>query len=200
MVVGFGAKVQPNTARALVIDAIVHPLSREDLRGHDLAVLSIAETVDESDRPAAQILSARQFAMRPPARLEIVGYGLSSPAALQSAGTRFRSHVSVASPVCTEPWANAAGCASFNELILSDVLGSAQGQRKAFLDTCPGDSGGPAFLRGVPGRRVLVGITSRSVLGAGSLCGEGGIYGIPGTIPNLRWLSSLVPDLQVVAD
>lgn len=42
-------------------------------------------------------------------------------------------------------------------------------------DTCPGDSGGPAYL--IDGDDVwLVGITSRSAETAQALCGEGGIY------------------------
>ncbi|MCH9682728.1 MAG: S1 family peptidase [Deltaproteobacteria bacterium] len=50
------------------------------------------------------------------------------------------------------------------------------------LDSCRGDSGGPAFARRADGSLALVG-----VLSAGSqMCGEGGVYGAP--LPMLCWI------------
>ncbi len=43
-------------------------------------------------------------------------------------------------------------------------------------DTCPGDSGGPAYLV-LGGKAELVGITSRSAADATVTCGEKGVYG-----------------------
>lgn len=43
-------------------------------------------------------------------------------------------------------------------------------------DTCPGDSGGPAYLV-VGGASWLVGVTSRAGQNSVAACGEGGIYG-----------------------
>jgi V8-like Glu-specific endopeptidase len=52
-------------------------------------------------------------------------------------------------------------------------LSSAGGQ-----DTCPGDSGGPAYLF-IDGAPRLVGVTSRADSSAMAACGEGGIYSLP---------------------
>lgn len=49
-------------------------------------------------------------------------------------------------------------------------------------DTCPGDSGGPAFVVLPDGTRRLAGITSRG----GRPCGKGGYYGTP--YPALCWV------------
>ena len=49
-------------------------------------------------------------------------------------------------------------------------------------DTCPGDSGGPAFVVLPDGTRRLAGITSRG----GKPCGKGGYYGTP--YPALCWV------------
>ncbi len=43
-------------------------------------------------------------------------------------------------------------------------------------DTCPGDSGGPAYLF-AGGSPLLVGVTSRSSQDVDAACGEGGVYG-----------------------
>lgn len=43
------------------------------------------------------------------------------------------------------------------------------------LDTCKGDSGGPAFVRDADGELLLAGITSRG----SDPCGEGGYYAVP---------------------
>jgi trypsin len=44
-----------------------------------------------------------------------------------------------------------------------------------FPDTCPGDSGGPAYLLG-GSVAALVGVTSRGSANVDSTCGEGGLY------------------------
>lgn len=45
----------------------------------------------------------------------------------------------------------------------------------AQLDSCDGDSGGPAFARVSDGTRRLIGVTSRG----SEPCGDGGYYGVP---------------------
>lgn len=52
------------------------------------------------------------------------------------------------------------------------------------LDTCRGDSGGPAFVTTAAGETLLAGVTSRGF----NECGKGGFYGTPYTM--LCWLHS----------
>lgn len=52
------------------------------------------------------------------------------------------------------------------------------------LDTCRGDSGGPAFVRLAAGETLLAGVTSRGF----DECGKGGYYGVP--YATLCWLNS----------
>jgi len=52
------------------------------------------------------------------------------------------------------------------------------------LDTCSGDSGGPAFVTLASGETLLAGITSRGF----KACGNGGFYGVP--YAALCWLNS----------
>ncbi|MBC7973739.1 MAG: S1 family peptidase [Myxococcales bacterium] len=52
------------------------------------------------------------------------------------------------------------------------------------MDSCAGDSGGPAFVRSATGQLRLAGITSRG----SSPCGDGGYYGAP--YPALCWVRS----------
>lgn len=42
-------------------------------------------------------------------------------------------------------------------------------------DTCPGDSGGPAYAT-INGKHMVMGVTSRATATASAPCGEGGIY------------------------
>jgi len=52
------------------------------------------------------------------------------------------------------------------------------------LDTCNGDSGGPAFVTLASGETLLAGVTSRGF----SECGKGGFYGVP--YAALCWLNA----------
>jgi secreted trypsin-like serine protease len=104
-------------------------------------------------------------------QLEVVGYGLTEAG---SAGQRRRALVGIARSRCDVPGdalVGNSGCAGEQEMILGEIGGT--------IDTCNGDSGGPALM---PVRshassvtpRQIVGVTSR---GLGALaCGNGGIY------------------------
>ena len=57
-------------------------------------------------------------------------------------------------------------------------------------DSCNGDSGGPAYVF-IDGIRKLAGLTSRATKGAGTPCGEGGIY--TRVDVHLNFINSLIP-------
>ncbi len=74
------------------------------------------------------------------------------------------------------------------EFVLRDLAGSKP------VDTCGGDSGGPAVIINRDGaslRSRLVGITSRALNNNGN-CGEGGIYTKVATDEVLGWLKNVV--------
>jgi trypsin len=161
--------------------------------GKDFAVLILARHTPDhpARRQAARILVAHSFLLMQPPQLTVVGFGISSLADGRF-GEVLSAEVSLATSTCSQSWALAVGCAPFQEFILANAPPDIH-------DTCRGDSGGPALLfERVP--RVLVGITSRGLTLAGNPqeCGTGGIYGLVGTIPNLKWLQSLVPDLRII--
>lgn len=57
-------------------------------------------------------------------------------------------------------------------------------------DTCPGDSGGPAYIVEPDGSYRVLGLTSRGFLGSRFYCSEGGIY--TQIAPYLDWLRATV--------
>jgi trypsin len=60
----------------------------------------------------------------------------------------------------------------FQRILDHELVAGAEGSP----DTCPGDSGGPAYLV-VDGVAELVGVTSRGSANVEAICGEGGLYG-----------------------
>jgi endonuclease G len=102
---------------------------------------------------------AERARLVPDASITVTGYGATSLDAMgmpQGTGTLNTAEVFLAD-------------LSDTELFLS----SSGGQ-----DTCPGDSGGPAYLF-VDGAPRLAGVTSRADSSAMAACGEGGIYSLP---------------------
>lgn len=163
--------------------------------GVDLAIVSVAPmSVPAAFRAKSPVASSASLLRANPANLTVVGFGLTEAG---SSGWKLKAVVPIGSSTCHQAWAASLGCRAWRELLLSTEFPTQSGTWKP-ADTCQGDSGGPAFLR--EGSDEVVGaITSRGLVIRGRLnaCGTGGIYEVPGTVPNIRWLASLVSDLDV---
>lgn len=197
LVVGFGPSASNVFSLIPVIRYHLHPkfLGWATLPGNDYAVLQLSdEPSDPGHQQNARVLYAGSFIEQRRRNLTVSGYGISEISDPRKAGVLYANNVPVASHACLEAHAPSLGCHAFREFILSDP--TLPPDRAG--DTCGGDSGGPAS---VPDRvpRVVVGITSRALVAdLGSRCGRGGIYGLIGTVPTLKWLLGLVPDLRIV--
>lgn len=100
-------------------------------------------------------------AMRPGADVILVGYGKDAPGDDGESGVKRRATTTVR---------------RFSSTGFEFFAGGHQ------IDTCNGDSGGPAFFRRADGELRLAGITSRG----SDPCGDGGYYGTP--YPALCWV------------
>jgi secreted trypsin-like serine protease len=164
--------------------------------GQDLAIVAFDPTqVAPEFQGKAPIISAASLLKGNPSVMTVVGYGLTE---LGTHGRKMKAPVPVASLACVQDWAAALGCQRWRELLLSVAVGQTNGSSRP-TDTCEGDSGGPALLIANDGSGAIAGITSRGLIVRGSVtpCGTGGIYEVPGTVPNVAWLHSLVLDLDL---
>lgn len=187
--VGFGLDAKSPSALIPIrtIDLFPGSANTRMHPGGDFALLTLDHQPPEPfQRQFARILMARAFLEKSPERLEAVGYGISSTTDSSKYGIPYVVPIKVASTTCAIR--RLGSCKPFQEFVLADRRGN---------DSCDGDSGGPALI---PGRvpRILVGITSRPLSSSARNCGQGGIYGLVGTMPVLEWLARLVPDLRIV--
>lgn len=123
----------------------------------DLTVLLLAEAVDDVSPRA--IASSTAVAGAPSVRL--AGYGTTEPSGTTGYGAKRFVDVPMAS---ADP---RFGLRPETEFVAG----------RPFLerDSCPGDSGGPAYVE-EDGEWRLAGATSRGTVGSVRQCGDGGIY------------------------
>jgi hypothetical protein len=151
------------------------------LRGHDIAVLRLAELVPEAavpvvKPPAPPGLIATEFAKGNRA-LIVVGFGQTEQG---DEDQKNLSIVPILSPDCSGAPApgltdeSAYGCLKGAEILAKD---------RRRLGPCHGDSGGGAYIlvdktEGDVTHKeaMLVGLVSRSILRPAADCGDGGIY------------------------
>ena len=149
---------RPRDGRVIgVREVMTHELYPAAKPFDDLTVLLLADRVD--DVPPRRIASPQAIASAISVRL--VGYGTTEPGGLAGYGQRRFVDVPLASPDA------AYGARPETEFVAG----------RPFLerDSCPGDSGGPAYVD-EGGEWVLAGATSRGTLGSVRECGDGGIY------------------------
>lgn len=130
--------------------------------------------------------------------LYIVGFGATESGEL--ARNLQGAPVSLLSRDCRTGYYALSVCAMYREFVMGHSYADPSA---APVDTCGGDSGGPAYrmdgdlrisdgLIDRPSRRTLVGVTSRALFGVNhpypGYCGGGGIYTAVGTAPVLAWL------------
>ena len=135
----------------------VHPGYRDSKPFDDIALLVLKS-------PAQNVAPRRIARADTPERVgqvRLVGFGTTESTGTLGYGIRREVDVAVATAD------SAFGARALTEF----VAGSPIFQR----DSCPGDSGGPAYVE-VAGEWLLAGATSRGTRGAVKKCGDGGIY------------------------
>jgi secreted trypsin-like serine protease len=167
---------QSSSGRIYTVEsAIVHPDYRPPTPYDDFAILILAETVsDVAPRgiAAADTIASACF-------FRLVGYGATSPYGDVGKGRRRMVDVARASP---NPRFGLRPATEF-------VCGRPDLER----DTCPGDSGGPAYAE-VGGQWLLAGATSRATTNHNRdndhACGDGGIY--TNVVAYLDWIDGSI--------
>jgi secreted trypsin-like serine protease len=131
----------------------------------DLAVLKLVSPVPNV-APRAVGTSCTFASLDAGTLVHLVGFGLTDEA---GDGTNTALHEAMAPVVDPDCMDNGEGCrASLRPG--GEFVAGGDG-----TDSCFGDSGGPVYLD-TPRGSVLVGAVSRGVSGAGTPCGNGGIY------------------------
>lgn len=147
---------------------------RQPRQGRDLAVAFFAG--EAPGEPAVIMEPVYDYLFGLPADLVVAGFGRTET------GTQGRKNVARV-PVRSRLCATADQCLPGREVLLADPGG--------FQDTCPGDSGGPAYqvVMQEGNAWYLSAITSRGVRSLRS-CGDGGIYTLV-TRSVVSWLCSI---------
>jgi secreted trypsin-like serine protease len=131
---------------------------------YDVAVLQLATPIPGVEpRTIASACTVGAFVAG--TQVELVGYGLTDDAATGTNSVLHDATVAVTDPTC----ASSDGC---RPAIAPGGEFAAGGDG---VDSCDGDSGGPAYLA-TPRGAIAVGVVSRGVGGAAQPCGDGGIY------------------------
>lgn len=128
--------------------------------------------------PASPIAISSLSGLNDARYVRFVGFGDDGQA---NRGRKLFADVPIASARCTPtPVPGAASCKAGSELFAKDPQGE--------FDACPGDSGGPVYVRSQFGRYRLVGIASRAS-GLSSQCGRGTIVTLLDS-DRLSWVTS----------
>jgi secreted trypsin-like serine protease len=169
----FGPRVVPVEEGRLVSvnRVVVHPDYAPPTPYDDLAILLLAEQI--TDVAPRMIASADAAELAGSVRL--VGYGTTEPTGVSGYGEKRRVDVPMAS---ADPRFGARPETEF-----------VAGAPFLDLDSCPGDSGGPAYVEAA-GQWLLAGATSRGTIGASRPCGDGGVY--TRVAPYVPWIESVI--------
>ncbi|MCB9639448.1 MAG: trypsin-like serine protease [Myxococcales bacterium] len=133
---------------------------------NDLALVITEQDITQVD--IIPVLSKEKFATALTADIKLIvtGYGKIGPEATATDGVLYIAETPFRESLDFEFWAG------------GDQV----------PDTCPGDSGGPVYLR-VDGQLSLVGVTARGIDdGSSADCGKGGIYTKPAAY--IEWLKT----------
>jgi endonuclease G len=167
-----GSKVTPGldtSARIVPVQLVeVHSGYRSQSHENDINLLILSEPANV---PPVAIATFEQIRAATSARL--VGFGYNDPTRPLGFGTKRQVDVPMA-PIVT-----LAETESLSALEAQMGFHAAYefvaGRKGLGLDTCNGDSGGPAYLSTLNGY-VLAGLTSRATRSATLPCGDGGVY------------------------
>ena len=170
-----GSSSRSNFADAEVIevaDLIEYPNSWQT---YDITVVRLDRPSTKTPRTIAT--GWARFDIRNGATVALVGFGAVDPNGSQSVDPLQEAETTITDHDCSQSPGCNAGARPAGEL----------GAGGAGIDTCPGDSGGPAYLVTDYGI-FLAGITSRAYDDATVACSEGGIYGRPDAI--VEWIET----------
>lgn len=149
----------PSTGRVVGCKCIPHPNYKLSTNENDIAVLILDEPV--TNVTPCPIASTAQI--DDAFFLRLAGFGLTETGGF---GRKMMVEVVVASNDCSATTHQSTfGCMNGREIV-------AGGNG---LDSCNGDSGGPAYID-VGGQFLLAGATSRAAANSAQNCGDGGIY------------------------
>lgn len=159
----------PAARKYFVTEVVVHP---EYGSGpfNDLALLILSEpVVGVAPREIAQGDAPERAKF-----VRLVGYGATDSNGKLGYGVRRTVDVPVATPDA------AYGADPATEFVAGAPFTN--------MDTCPGDSGGPAYVE-IDGEWLLAGVTSRATKGGVRICGDGGVYERAGAFTD--WIRSV---------
>lgn len=149
---------RPDEGRAVAVDRVLTNEGYATNKPYDdLTLLLLAETIEDVTPRAI----ASPGTIAGAASVRLVGYGTTDSSGRTGYGERRFVDVPLAS---ADPRYGARPATEF-------VAG------RPFLerDSCPGDSGGPAYVEDA-GQWRLAGATSRGTIGSVRACGDGGVY------------------------
>jgi len=126
---------------------------------YDVGVLVLAHPAKTKPRAIAAACTAAKLVDR--ARVEVVGFGLTTQAGTGDNSRLHQAAIAVTDAHCTTSEACAPAIAPDGEFAAGG----------GGTDACFGDSGGPIYLGD-----ALIGVVSRGLSDAGAPCGGGGIY------------------------
>lgn len=131
---------------------------------YDVGVIMLENPVGTKARPIAQGCTTRSHFKRG-LPLELIGFGLTTPAGTDDNKRLHRATVPLVDPSCTTDAACQPAIAPSGEFI-------AGGDG---TDSCFGDSGGPVMIETARGA-ALIGVVSRATASWSLPCGAGGVY------------------------
>jgi endonuclease G len=145
---------------------VVHPQYRRN--ENDINVVILAE-----DANVPPIRLAGDAELRTAQDIQLVGFGYNDTSRPLGFGTKRQERIPMAPLIDGEPdqvreeLERLFGYDADYEFVA--------GRKSLGLDTCNGDSGGPAYIQTANGY-LLAGLTSRAARGGSRPCGDGGIY------------------------
>ncbi|HEY4175421.1 MAG TPA: trypsin-like serine protease [Kofleriaceae bacterium] len=131
---------------------------------YDVSIVMLAHAASASPRRiVSTCVDGKE--LRDGAELTIVGYGLATASGTDNNSRLRKATIAVTDATCADtPGCNPSVSPS------GEIVAGGGG-----VDSCFGDSGGPAYLQTASGL-ALAGVVSRSIDAAGPPCGGGGIY------------------------
>lgn len=158
----------------------VHPAYRRGpFHENDISLLILA---DDANVPPAKIGTAEQLRAAPD--VQLVGFGYNDPARPLGFGVKRQVVVPMAPIIGVE---DDADLSALEQLLgFHGAYEFVAGRKGLGIDSCNGDSGGPAYIRSDQ-NFMLAGLTSRATREAALPCGDGGIYVRPGKF--LDWIN-----------